>query len=133
MSSGTVFIIIYLGVYLNSIVSANSNKKFLKRNHSIRDNRCLNEFKILVRTQMYQTLLQIALLGSGFLLGLYGLKKGEIGILLILLVNGIVFFISKKIKGVENACRNLKVEDNALEQEYRKICDTWVKKALPDF
>lgn len=133
MSLSLIFITIYIAVYVNSIISANSNKKFLKRNHSIKDSRSMNEFKALVRVQMYQTLLQIALLGSGFLLGLYGLRKGEIGILLVLFVNGIVFFISKEIKSVDEACRNLKVEDKAFDEEYRKICETWVKKALPDF
>jgi hypothetical protein len=82
---------------------------------------------------MYQTLLQIVILGSGFFLGLYGLKKGKISILLILFVNAIVFFLAKEGKSLENACRNLKAEDKNLEEEYKIVCDSWEKKALPDF
>ena len=118
---------------INLLYSGIKLKSFLSRTKSISTAHDLEDFKALVRTQMYQTFIQIIVLGGGGLLGLYGIFIGEVGLMLVIGLNVVVFVIGKLIKGMENRVRDLPVSEVSLVTQYRAVCESWVKKPLPDF
>lgn len=118
---------------LNLFVGFFAVKSFLSQSSCISNSIDLDNFKRLARQQMYQALIQIGLLGAAGVLGIYGLVTKQVGILLILVLNGTVIGISMVSKTLEKRAHALTVTDQRLENEYKTICHTWVKKAFPDF
>jgi hypothetical protein len=118
---------------INMLYSGIKMKSFLSGTQSISTAHDLENFKALARTQMYQSLIQIVVLGGGGLLGLYGIFIGEVGLMLVIGLNVAVFVIAKLIKGMENRVRDLPVNDGSLVTQYRAVCESWVKKPFPDF
>lgn len=121
---------------VNALVGIASVKGFLSRNLSIDSRQNLEDFEQMVRRQMYQALLQIGLLGTVGILGIYGIISGRltfVEFLVFLLLNGVNFFIGKMGKGIEDRARSLPVKVEGLSSRYETVCETWVKKPLPNF
>lgn len=133
MDITTFFIFLFILAIINTIISTLDIQKFLASNRSIKTPHNLENFKIVVRRQMYQALLQLLFLGGALLVGLYGIVTGKIGLLLVILLNMVIIGISQISKTFEKKARSLTVLDSNLSDEYRDICNTWVKNALPDF
>ncbi len=108
-------------------------KSFLAGTPAITSTIDLQNFADLARRHMFQAVLQIALLGSGLLLGIYALASHKVGLLLIIALNGLIFVAGSLGKPLEERARSLKVLDPLLEERYRAICTTWAKKPFPDF
>ena len=108
-------------------------KSFLAGTPAITSTIDLQNFAGLVRRHMLQAVLQIALLGAGLILGIHALVNHKAGLLLIIVLNGIVFVAGTLGKPLEERARSLKVLDPLLEERYKAICTTWVKKPFPDF
>ncbi|MCK4506340.1 MAG: hypothetical protein KAW14_12060 [Candidatus Aegiribacteria sp.] len=90
----------------------------------------------MVRKQMYQTLLQLVILGTMTVIGIVGISTGKLnfnGTLLFLLLNVINIFAGKWGKVFEKKVKLLKVEDPNLLEEYKSVCRTWGRKPFPDF
>lgn len=87
----------------------------------------------MVKRQMIQALVQLALMGSGFILGIIGILRGEMGLMLVILPQVITIGISLMFKPFEYKAMNLLVEDSSLQDEYRRVCESWRGKAFPDF
>ena len=115
------------------LIAALGLQSFLSRTPSISTSLDLDNLKRLARQQMYQTLASIGILGAGGVLCIYGLVTKQVSIVLILILNGIVFATAIPVWLIEKRAQNLKVEDGLLAEQYRAICDTWVKKPFPDF
>ena len=117
---------------VNTLIGGFRVKQFLSETPSI-TRHSLFDFKSMVKQQMYQSLLQIVLLGSVLILGGVGIYAQEIGFITVLFFNGVVILLSVGFKSLETRAQSMVVEDESLELEYQAICETWVKKALPDF
>ncbi len=116
-----------------SLWSLGQLKAFLAATPSIADDPGLGRYKELARVQMYLALAMIVLLGVGFLAGIAIMSRhGLSGVGLVLGANVAVLALALHHKRVEARVRGLTASD-ALADEYRRVSETWVKKALPDF
>ncbi len=127
------FVLLLALAFINTVMSAVGIKKFLAVHPLIDSGQALESFKQMVRRQMYQTLIQIGVLIAANILALYGLFTGQINLLIVFLLNGVIFVMSKALKGFEAKAKDLEVSDASLKNQYEKICETWVKKPLPNF
>ncbi len=118
---------------VNWAIAMASLKAFLSRTSAILSTLDLQSFAELARRHMIQALLQIVLLVAGMLLGIYVLATDQAELLLILVLNGAIWVAGTLGKPLEERARSLKVSDPYLEERYRAICTTWVKKPFPDF
>jgi len=133
MSIVTWLFIVFGLALVNMLVGTAGIRSFLANTRMISSTMDLDNFKRLVRRQMFQALLQMALLGAGLVLGIYALVKEEAGLLLILVLNAVIFASGQMGKGFEERARSLKVSDPLLESRYKAVCHTWVHKPFPDF
>jgi hypothetical protein len=60
-------------------------------------------------------------------------RHGAIGLVVVLAVNAFLFALARTHKGLEARARSLETGSESLQQEYRRISDAWLNKALPDF
>ena len=117
-----------------SVWSAGQLNTFLKGTNSISDDGALQRFKSVARTQMYLALVVIVLMASGIIAGIAVISRhGVLGLVVVLTANMLVFGLGRYHKRFETRARSLPVGSDNLGTEYRRVCDTWVKKALPDF
>ncbi len=109
-------------------------RRFLDTHGSIANRRVLLEFKAVARWNMYGAL--AFLVGGAILLagGLYlTMEEGLTGLMVVLACSLPSLILSLATKELEERSRALPCPDTALMPEYRQVCETWVKKALPDF
>lgn len=118
---------------VNGVIGNVAVNRFLARKKSISVATDLASFKVLARQQMYQALVQMVLLIGGCIIGVYGLITGKIGLLLVLVLNGLVLAMGLVSKGAEKKARALPVDDPSLRAEYAHVCESWVHKPFPDF
>jgi hypothetical protein len=128
-----VFILLFFLAGINTLIATIDLKGFLSRHSTITSKLVLDEFKNLARKNMYQALVQIVLLVSAGLMGLYGIFTHQLGLLLVIALNGAIIVMSKLTKGIEDRTRSLPVDDKSLEEQYLTICETWVEKPFPNF
>jgi len=109
-------------------------QRFLQHHQSIADFKSLAEFKAIARSNMYLALAQFGLLGSSLVLGLYLLHLYKFPMLLLILaVNGVVYFISQNLKTLEVRSRGLECATPELTNIYKKVSEVWLTKPFPNF
>ena len=128
---------IYLALYALAIVGslwvANDVSKFLAAHPRLDSSADLDAFKELARRNMYLALVQIAVLGAGILIGLiYLTREGCTGLLVLLLANGALLAVGLRGRKLEKQVQAIPTADE-LVAEYKQVCQSWMKKALPDF
>ena len=129
-----VFSLMYVVAAAMTLWSISQLKQFLEDTPSIANERSLDIFKVLVRTQMYLALVAIPVLVTGGALGIALIGQyGMTGVAVVLLTNGLFIGLALYHKKIETRTRSLKTGSEVLGREYRQVCETWVKKALPDF
>jgi hypothetical protein len=133
MGAQNLLYLVFAAAMVNGIIGGIAVQSFLSGKKSIATTLDLANFKAMARQQMYQALLQMGLLGGGCLIGIYGILTGKIGLLLVIVLNGLVFIMGVVFKKVEEKARTLPVEDESLKGEYKRVCHSWLHKALPDF
>jgi hypothetical protein len=129
-------IVLFVLAIINFFIANNDLKAFLARHASIDSYQSMDAFKKMVRKQMMQALLQLVLLLATGVLPIYGLFTHKITFgqfLLCILFDFVILGLGKKGKEVEEKSRSLTVNDPSLEEQYKRICETWVKKPFPDF
>ena len=133
--TGWILLFFALGI-INLIVGVKGINSFLSQDSSIRTYQSLENFKSMVRKQMYQALLQLAILGTMTVIGIIGISTGKLnfnGTLLFLTLNVINIFAGKWGKRFEKKVKSLKVEDPNLLAEYKSVCRSWFRKPFPAF
>jgi len=133
MNAVNWFVLLLSLAVVNSLIAGVGVRRFLSLHPLIGNQQDLESFKEMVRRQMYQALLQIGFLGIANIVGLYGLLTHRIHLLLIIGLDVAVIILSQGMKKTEEQARAMNVVNVALEGQYKDICETWVKKALPDF
>ncbi len=133
MNAANWFVLLLFLAFANSLISVGGIKKFLSLHSLVNSSHDLEDFKQMVRKQMYQALAQVGFLGAANIVGIYGLLTRQVNLLLILVLDVIIIVLSKSFKKIEEQARTLEVTDANLTGQYESICKTWVKKALPDF
>jgi hypothetical protein len=108
-------------------------RSFLAQHSSICDQADLNRYKALARTQMYLALVMLVLLTAGFLSGIALIAQWRlVGLAYVVLANAAVAGVALVHRKFEKRARSLPTTPD-LEEEYRRVSESWVKKALPDF
>ena len=127
-----LFVLFFLA-FINGIIGASGVRRFLSAHPVINSPQDIESFKQMVRVQMYQALIQTGLLVIVNIIGVYGLITHRTNLLIVLLLNGVILFMGKSMKGAEERARSMEVANAGLAAEYEHICKTWIEKALPDF
>ena len=108
-------------------------KKFLSTHNAIATPTHLDNFKSLVRTNMYGALVYMVLGVPGLLLSIYfGWAYGLMGIAGVTVVNVLQLLFGQQLKRLEDKARRLQCAHD-LSNEFRTIGEVWFKKALPNF
>ena len=129
-----VFAALYIWALGFSLYVVQVFKKFLDRNPRISSTRSLEEYKAVVKVNMYGALVQGGVLLLAMIMCLvvvyyYGMP----GLLLVILSNCLVIGFAMYLKKFEKRAKELPTDSEELAAEYRRITETWIKKALPDF
>ncbi|WP_414527719.1 hypothetical protein [Nodularia chucula] len=108
-------------------------EKFLQQNTAISDEKSLEDYKNVVRLNMYGALAQIIILVGAFGSCIISLiNQGFAGVFSLFLL-GFAFTFGKQVSTLEEKARTLTCANVELERQYTKISHVWQKKALPDF
>ncbi len=127
------YLLLFVLAIVNFSVAVAKLKSFLAEYSSIRYVGDLSHFKSMVRVQMYSALLQIVILGAALVIGVFGILNGELSLITVLALNGVIMLLGKLFKGTEEKARLLPVDDKELETDYRDVCRAWKHKPFPDF
>lgn len=107
--------------------------RFLKTKPSIADEASFARFKALARTEMYLALFMLSLSPLIFVASAaLVFKNGLPGLAAALITSAVFLGCSMYHKRIERRTHNLPVAE-ALEEAYRAVCNTWIKKPWPDF
>jgi uncharacterized membrane protein len=129
-----VFGAIYLGQATLVLWSLTRVRRFLESTPVIADELGLTRYKAFVRVQMYCALAPLVLMPPGLALTLLVVvRHGALGLVVVLAVNAFLFALARTHKRLEARARSLETGSESLQQEYRRISNTWLNKALPDF
>lgn len=108
--------------------------RFLHSCTSISSTIQLSLFKDLARRNMYAALCYLILAIPWMAIGMYLIwTLGGTGVLIVLSMSLLGYFLGRKLKKLESQARNLECFDEGLNREYQRVCESWIKKALPDF
>jgi tRNA A-37 threonylcarbamoyl transferase component Bud32 len=130
-----IFVLFLLGA-INGIIGLFNVKGFLDNHSKITGPHSLEVFKKMVRQQMTQALVQIGILVPMVIIGLSGVVKNRItgtNFVLWIMLNLGIFGIGKMAKNYEDQARSLQIMDQTLEEQYKQVCESWIKKPLPNF
>ncbi|MBD2605794.1 hypothetical protein H6G81_15030 [Scytonema hofmannii FACHB-248] len=127
----------YIGLSLLSIAITFYVKaqleKFLENNTAIANDKSLEEYKSIVRLNMYGALAQIIIFISAFgSCVAYIVTQGFTGVFSLFMLGFAVSFM-KQISQLEEKARSLTCATTQLDRQYKNISHVWKKKALPDF
>lgn len=127
----------YIGISLSSIALSfylkTKLEEFLQKNKVIANQESLEDYKNVVRLDMYIVLTQLILLvgASGSCIASI-LQQGLKGVFSLFLLGFAVSF-AKQVGELEEKARTLSCTNTELESQYTKISHIWQKKALPNF
>lgn len=134
MSLEILFGVVYGLTAAVSLWSLSQLKRFLAETRTIADEACLARFKALARLEMYLALAVIVLMVAGIVVGIAVISRGGLlGFATVILANLLLLGLGLYHKRVEVRTRSLQAGSEALAAEYRRVSETWTKKALPDF
>jgi hypothetical protein len=107
---------------------------FLRRTPAIASEADLDRFRKLARTGMYLVFVGLPAVVVMIVCSvLIGARQGLVGLLRVLLANGVVLVFGLVGKRIEQRARSLKVESSELAGAYRAIAEAWGRKLVPDF
>ena len=125
--------LLFSAAIINMIFVVYKIKSYLNSHEKISDFQDLEEFKNMARLQMYLALIQLVILGSMNIIGLYGLITFRIGFMFLIYIDLIVIALGMAFKNIEKKATTLEMEDMMLYDEYSSVCQCWKSKPFPDF
>ena len=129
-----VFIVVNLCSIFFGLIAGKQIKAFLKKHKSIANEQTLEEFKSLVRCQMYLVYFLLFFLVIGFFLNIVVVvNHGLFGFAVTLLIYAYSFWQSQYFRRLERKARSLNAANEILARKYYLISYTWANKPLPDF
>jgi ABC-type sugar transport system permease subunit len=119
---------------LGSVIQSVMLHLFLDQTETISDQADLDRFKGVARVGMYLTLgflpVMLAMVVSSVIVAI---TWGVNGLITVLLLNGVVFVVSKFAQRLEEKARSLEAASEDLAAAHQRISEVWTKKAFPDF
>jgi len=126
-------VLLFILAVVNLLLAVVQIWSFTSRTSTISNAQDLEDFKRLARRQMYQALGQLVFLVGAIGMSLYGLKTGQCNLLHVFGLSLAILATGLNSRPFEGRARSIPVEDESLAEEYAAICESWVKKPLPDF
>ena len=130
-------VVLFVFAVANWLVATLDLKKFLSLHDAMKDDSTFESFKALARRQMYQALLQLALMIALGVVGFVGIAIRQLNswgeILLFLALNGVMFALGKFTKNLEFKVKSLPAEPGPMAAAYAEVCARWCKAVVPDF
>lgn len=127
------YVFLQIALLAGLLIAQRSLKAFLATHTAIADTADLEALKQVVGVQMYGALYAIAL---GLILIPYSIvlsiSHGLIGLAVVLGLSGVGFILGRATKTLEVRTRTLPCAA-ALQDEYTRVGEIWLKKALPRF
>ncbi len=112
-------------------------RSFLQTYESISSQSEFDEFKRIVKTNMYLALAILVVVGLTLLLGVAGLFMGALGwidLLVAFLVLGpLGAFAGIMLTAAEKRMKAIPVEDESLRLEFEHVVRRWTSSAFPDW
>jgi hypothetical protein len=129
-----LFVAMNLCSILTGLVAGKQIQFFLKKHKTIASEQVLEEFKTLVRRQMYMVYFILFFLIIGLFLNVIVIiNYGLLGFVLTLPINVYSFWQSQYCRRLEAKARSLSAANEFLERRYYLVSNTWLNKPLPDF
>ena len=129
-----VFLVVNFCSVFAGLIAGKQIKAFLKRHKTIASEQVLEEFKSMVRRQMYMVYFLLFFLVIGLFLNIVVvIHHGFFGFGVVLLVNGYSFLQSQYFRRLEKKARSLNAADEFIARKYYLVSSTWANKPLPDF
>ncbi|BDA73097.1 hypothetical protein RIVM261_013580 [Rivularia sp. IAM M-261] len=129
-----IFVVVNFCSIFAGLIAGKQIKAFLKRHKSIADEYVLEEFKSLVRRQMYMVYFLLFFIIIGLFLNIVVvIHHGLFGFAVALLVNVYSFLQSQYFRRLEKKARSLNAANELLARKYYLVSNTWANKPLPDF
>ncbi|OVE76483.1 hypothetical protein BVX98_05755 [bacterium F11] len=130
----TTYIILYSLTIIMNIISGSKIKNYLKKVSKLNSQESMNQFKGVVRRDMYLALVQMSLIIPQVILGIFMIIRYKLsGLMVVLLANAIIIGVAIKYGVYGKKMRNLPSESAELENEHQRISKIWKEKTLPDF
>jgi ABC-type multidrug transport system fused ATPase/permease subunit len=129
----TTYLLLQAAMFLVAVGGFFHVKQFLDAHPYIRRDGDFENFKRLVRFQMYVALVYIGLAVVGIAMSMYlSWAFGFFGLFVVVLVSVPHYVLGKQMKKLEQKSRELECAVQFAD-EYQRIGTVWRKKALPDF
>jgi hypothetical protein len=110
---------------------SSSLRHFLAETPSISDETSIAQYRKLARNQTCLLYIGLALLFVGMTTGVVTLiRHGVIGLIAMLVVNGMVLAIGFQLRGLEKKVRGISSGSDNLNLEYRRVTENWAKNTL---
>lgn len=117
-----------------SIWSRNVLNTFLARHPAVQGTATFEEYKQIVRGQMYAALVYLVLGIASLLLAIaLAVSGGLATVALVVAVNVPLLLLGQSNKKIEERVRALPCSDPQLAGEYARVGESWVRRPLPDF
>jgi hypothetical protein len=128
----------YFGTYTCALVIARRAsirlKKFLQKHDMITDEQVLKEFKLLVRREMYENLIIIALLGCGLGTSLALAERFHDWGRVIIYTPLVLFALhSMRHSKLERRVKRLPAATEELAHVHRQVINAWKGRFFPNF
>lgn len=109
-------------------------QSFLARHPAVQGTATFEEYKQLVRGQMYGALAYLVLGIASLALAISLAVRGGLGaVVLVVAVNVPLLLLGNSNKKIEERVRALECSDPQLAGEFARVGETWVRRPLPDF
>lgn len=112
-------------------------ESFLKAHDSIDSPSVFDEFKRIVKSNMFLALAILVIVGLILLLGGISFHRGEfttVDLQIIFLILGhVCAFAGIRMTAAENRMKALPVEDETLHEEFAHVVTRWTSHAFPDW
>jgi hypothetical protein len=127
------YLVLQLCLFSLSLFGYFQVKRFLSTHNAIANPTHLDNFKTLVRMNMYGALAYMVLGVPALLLSIYfGWNYGILGIVGVTAINVLQLVFGQHLRKLEDRARHMRCS-RELSGEFRTVGEVWFKKALPNF
>ena len=127
------YLVLQLCLFSLSLFGYFQVKRFLSTHNAIANPTHLDNFKTLVRMNMYGALAYMVLGVPALLLSIYfGWNYGILGIAGVTAINVLQLVFGQHLRKLEDKARHIQWS-HEFSGEFRTIGEAWFKKALPNF
>ena len=127
------YLVLQLCLFSLSLFGYFQVKRFLSTHNAIANPTHLDNFKTLVRMNMYGALAYMVLGVPALLLSIYfGWTYGILGIVGVTAINVLQLVFGQHLRKLEDRARHMQCS-RELSGEFRTVGEVWFKKALPNF